>query len=315
MVEAINVNKKPFLTVFTPTYNRAHTLPMNYERLKNQSDKDFVWMIVDDGSIDNTEELVQKWISEALVSITYYKQENCGKPTATNYSIDHCNSTVWVCVDSDDYISEDTVSRIKEEYKRAIQNPNCACIIGNKYDMDTREVVGVDGGQKYAIEFPKEMTYAHHWEIEYKHHIIADKVYFFFTDILKRYRYEIVPGEKFIGEAILFEQIGTDYCFYVTHDKLYFCKYLEDGLTASYLKLHIDNPVGYKKLKCQVMIYPKPLIEKYKGAIMYVAGCKLCHDKHIILDSPRKVMTLLAYPLGLLAFKKKYSPLIGKRSQ
>lgn len=301
---------KPFLTVFTPAFNRAHTLHMNYEMLKKQRDKDFIWMIVDDGSTDNTKELVSGWISEGAIRILYHKQENKGKPSATNYSIKNSKSVLWVCIDSDDYISENAVAIIRRQYENARLNPKCACIIGNKYDMDTGNAVGVDGGTKYAIEFPKDIEYAYHWEIEYKYHIRADKVYFFFLDILKKYKYPIISDEKFIGESILFEQIGTDYQFYIIHQKLYFCKYLEDGLTASYLQLHIRNPKGYKMLKQQEMIYPKPLIEKFKSAIMYVAGCKLCHDKYIVYNSPKRIMAFLAYPFGLLAFQLKYLPLL-----
>lgn len=78
----------PYFTVFTPTYNRGYTLSRLYESLKSQGTTDFEWMIVDDGSTDNTYQLVEKWIQEEKnFSIRYLKKENGGKPRAINYGI------------------------------------------------------------------------------------------------------------------------------------------------------------------------------------------------------------------------------------
>ena len=306
---------KPFLTVFTPTYNRAYTLQLNYNALLNQNDKDFVWMIVDDGSNDNTEVLVKSWISENKIKIQYIKQINRGKPSATNLSIERAESTLWVCIDSDDYIAYNAIAIIRKEYAKAKHNSTCGAIVGAKYDMETGKPVGIDGTAKLAKEVPREQRYVHHWELEYKYRHKADKVYVFFLDKLKKYRYPILPGEKFIGESYLYEQFGTKYFFYLTYEKLYYCKYLNDGMTASYLQLHVKNPKGYKLLKEQMMQYPKPLFFKFKAAIMYVAGCKLCGDTNIIKNSPCRMMTALAYPLGILAYKKKYGAIIVQNNE
>ncbi len=295
------------LTIFTPTYNRVNLLTESYEALKKQSNKDFVWLIVDDGSSDNTEEVVQKWQKEGIVDITYLKTLNRGKPSATNTSIDMCKTELWVCLDSDDHFSENAVQNIIADYEIIKNNSKCACIVGNMYDYDGKLV----GGK----EFPKGLDYISYQDIRYKYDIQADLIRVYKTEVLKKYRYPIVEGEKFIGESYVYEQIGLEYDNYIDRNKLYYCKYREDGLTANYLYLHIYNPIGYKMLKQQMMTTPKPLWHQYRGAIMYVAACKLCRNKNVIRNSPRKVLTLFAYPLGLLAYYKKYYKLIKKCSK
>lgn len=297
----------PFLTVFTPTYNRAGTLHLNYEALQRQQDKDFVWMIVDDGSTDDTEELVASWIREKKIDIKYYKQENAGKPSATNFSIEHSDSILWVCVDSDDYLMDNAVATIRKEYQKFRENQNCVGIIGPKYNYITKEVVCGKAQKSTRGELP---CYLYYWEYVYKYKVQGDKIYIFDLKKLKSYRYPIFKGEKFIGESYLYEQIGLDYKFFITDEVLYCCNYLEGGLTSNYLKLHINSPKGYKLLKEQMMLLPKPFTDQFKGAIMYVAACKLCNDHSIIASSPRKIMTLFAYPLGVLAYNRKYAPLI-----
>lgn len=298
------------LTIFTPTYNREYTLVRLYDSLKNQTKKDFIWQIVDDGSIDNTKETVEMWKKEGIVNIQYFWQENQGKPSATNLSIDKCETELWMCVDSDDILSKDAVEIIESEYEIIKDNNQCCGIIGGKYYIGSGEAVGVDGKNKYQMEMPSDISYISYEEITYRRKIKADKNYIYKMSIFKDYRYPIIENEKFIGESFLYEQLGTNYLYYISHHKVYFCEYLEDGLTANYLNLHIQSPKGYKILKEQMMCYPKPFIDKFKGAIMYVAACYLCKDKHIISNSPRKWMTTLAYPFGVVAYYKKYYKLI-----
>ena len=102
----------PTLTIFTPTYNRAYTLHLCYESLKRQTSKDFVWLIVDDGSTDNTKEVVENWISENEVSIRYHYQDNQGMHGAHNTAYELIDTELNVCIDSDDYMPDDAVEKI-----------------------------------------------------------------------------------------------------------------------------------------------------------------------------------------------------------
>ena len=95
------------LTVFTPTYNRAHTLPRTYASLKNQDSFCFEWLIIDDGSTDNTRELVESWIAENKIPIRYHYQENQGMHGAHNTAYRLINTELNTCIDSDDYMPDD----------------------------------------------------------------------------------------------------------------------------------------------------------------------------------------------------------------
>ena len=98
------------ITVFTPTYNRAHLLSRCYDGMKAQTDKSFIWMIIDDGSADNTEEVVRGWIQENDdFQIQYYRKENGGLHTAYNEAISHIETELCVCIDSDDYMPDDAI--------------------------------------------------------------------------------------------------------------------------------------------------------------------------------------------------------------
>lgn len=284
------------LTVFTPTFNRAYILPESYNTLKAQTCKDFVWLIVDDGSSDNTEELVKNWTAEGIVSIEYYKTPNRGKPSATNLSIEKCHTPLWVCLDSDDHFGVDAVETIIGDYLRIKDEGDYGGIVGN---MFTEKGEIFDGqALPNSIEKIKDL------DIRYKYGVYSNLLHVFWTDVLKKYRYPIIQNEKFIGESYLYEKMNVLY--YIERKPLYFAKYREDGLTAGYLKLHVQNPKGYKLLKEQLMQLNIPLYHRFRGAIMYVAACILCGDKKIILKSKCRCLTMAAFPFGLAAYYKKY---------
>src|SRR5690554_5941382 len=146
-----------YITIFTPTYNRAKTLPRLYNSLKNQTNQNFEWVIVDDGSSDNTEELVSNWINEKNISITYYKQVNGGKHRAINKGLDLAKGELFFMVDSDDYLTKDSLETINT-YNNTYSNEN---IIGfafrRKYSDDV--VIGSKFPQKAFISNHIEKTY------------------------------------------------------------------------------------------------------------------------------------------------------------
>ena len=101
------------ITVFTPTYNRAYIIKNLFNSLKNQTFQNFEWIIVDDGSTDNTEEVVKEWLNESLFfKIKYHKQKNGGKHTAINKGLELASGDVFFIIDSDDYITNDALFKI-----------------------------------------------------------------------------------------------------------------------------------------------------------------------------------------------------------
>lgn len=126
------------LTVFTPTYNRADLLVRGYEALKRQTSKDFLWMIVDDGSTDNTQSVVEHWMKETTeFEIRYIKKENGGLHTGYNTAIEHCDTELMVCVDSDDYMPDGAVEKILAFWKKE-GSEKYAGIVGLDADLNHR---------------------------------------------------------------------------------------------------------------------------------------------------------------------------------
>lgn len=289
------------LTIFTPTYNRAYILPESYKALCRQTSKDFVWLIIDDGSTDNTCQLVKKWIEEKNIEIEYIRTDNRGKPAATNLSIEKCHTPLWVCLDSDDHFSDNAVEYIVRDYTIIQKDSNVGGIIGNMFNYDNT----VFENQ----ELPKDKESIRELDIRYKYGVFANLVRVYKTEILKDYRYPIIPNEKFIGESYLYEKINALYL--IERKPVYYAEYQEDGLTARYLQLHVDNPVGYKMLKKQLMELNIPLYHRFRAAIMYVAACMLCKEKKIITNSNHIPLVFMAYPFGLLAYVVKYKGISG----
>lgn len=294
------------ITIFTPTYNRADALNIAYDSLVRQKNKDFLWLIVDDGSTDNTEEIVSKWISEGKIDIKYIKTKNQGKPSATNLSIDLCDSYLWTCLDSDDYLSDNAIDVISKCYSVIKNNSECCGIVGNKFYFDG-SLVGKNRLQADKYLKYRELAYPYGF-----HDNKFDRIYIYKTEVLKSYRYPIISGEKFIGESYLHEQLDLLYLMYTTNEKLYNCEYRKDGLTSNYLRLHVKSPKSYKLLKLITMTYPKPLWHRFRGAIMYGTGCILCGDKNIIRNSPKPFMMFFAMPFSRLAYAVKYRRIVAE---
>ena len=157
------------LTVFTPTYNRAYTLHKCYESLKSQTNQDFKWLIIDDGSSDNTKELVQKWIDENNLDITYHYQENQGMHGAHNTAYELIDTELNVCIDSDDYMPEDAVEKILNYWKEHKSDDLAGLIgldayengevIGTKLPDNLKSETLFDLYQKRKVKGDKKIVY------------------------------------------------------------------------------------------------------------------------------------------------------------
>ena len=176
------------VTVFTPTYNREHTLPQLYDSLCRQTCKDFVWCIVDDGSKDNTEELVQEWVSKNQITIEYHKQSNGGKMRAHNFGVRLCKTPLFVCIDSDDYVSDTFVESVKGYYPQIKDEAGLAGIIAY------RTIKQEDGTFRVKCKFPysgKSTLTA-----LYKGGFFGDTTLVFKSEVIKQYPNTEMQGRK-----------------------------------------------------------------------------------------------------------------------
>lgn len=237
------------ITVFTPTYNRGYIIENLYKSLQKQTFTDFEWLVVDDGSIDNTEELFNRWKKEDNnFNIRYYKKENGGKHRAINYALKIIKSPYVFIVDSDDILTNDAISTINSWIE----------------EIDNEKIVAVSGLKGYNLNQPmgdinffSGNNYIDVSNLERdKLNMNFDMAEVYKTSILKKYPFPEYDGENFITEGIVWDRIAHDgYQIRWFNKIIYICDYLDDGLTKSGRKIFIDNPKGYAQYVNQNIDY------------------------------------------------------------
>lgn len=225
------------ITVFTPTYNRAKTLHRLYESLCMQKDNNFEWLIVDDGSDDCTEEIVQKWIQEHKINVRYHKKANEGKHTAINLGVELAHGKYFFICDSDDYLVDDAIQKIEYMFSTiGSQFEKYAGVSGIKVHSDG-SMIGdsfVDKEYVDCTSLDRNMN-----------NIRGDKSEVFFLSVLKQYPFPIFKGEKFLNEAVVWNRIAKDGLMIRWFNQpLIVCEYREDGLTSQKGILKYKNPKG-----------------------------------------------------------------------
>lgn len=278
-----------FLTVFTPAYNRAHTLPRTYESLCQQDCKDFLWLIVDDGSTDETAELVKTWQQrDNGFEIQYIYKENGGMHTAHNTAYENIDTELNVCIDSDDRIAMGAVKKIRDTWK-CVRDKGYAGIIALDSDF-SGEIIGKG--------FPKGMTettlggyYAGGGK--------GDKKLIYRTDVIKETPpYPVFPGEKYVGLAYKYTLIDQKYKLAVLDDIICEVEYQADGSSGTMWKQYLKNPRGFAFIRITAMQYPTSTKRLVMECIHYCSSSQIAKNKNYIKESPRKLLTILCTPLG-----------------
>ena len=221
-----------FLTIFTPTYNRAYILPKLYESLVKQSDKNFIWLIVDDGSSDHTKNIIDVFKKENKIEIQYIFQENKGKHFAVNNGLRNTKTAFFSVIDSDDFLAERAIAEMQILSEKIKEKPEVAGFTFIRFSEKTefdREKYGmkewlVSGSATYDWEFPGEMVYC------------------LKTEIHKKFLFPEFDGEKFCPESLVFRRIERQFKILFTDKVLAFGDYLPDGLMSNYYHLLIKNP-------------------------------------------------------------------------
>lgn len=225
------------ITIFTPTYNRAYTLPALYKSLCHQTYSDFEWLIVDDGSTDTTEELIQSYIAEGKLDIRYIKQSNGGKHRAINRGVAEARGTLFFIVDSDDYLTENAVERVMAHWENIPDKKMFAGVSGLKIAPNRIPVARF--GTTYDILDCSLIDY------RYKYQCQGDSAEVYRTDVLREYPFPEIPGEKFVPEALIWVRIARKYCIRYFYEPIYVCEYLPDGYTNNFKRNLQANPKGF----------------------------------------------------------------------
>src|SRR5690625_3911207 len=231
------------LTVFTPTYNRAYCLDHCYKSLKRQTCKDFIWLIVDDGSTDETGSVVKDWIKEDIVEIEYIWQNNQGMHGAHNTAYELIETKLNVCIDSDDYMPDDAVEKILSFWE-AYGSDEVSGIIG--LDANTKnEIIGT--------ELPKDLKFATLFELYHKYGVRGDKKLVYRTVLTKKYPYPLFKNERYVGLAYKYYMLDRKYDMLLMNEVICCVEYLPDGSSLNMLNQYRKNPKGFAFYRKELM--------------------------------------------------------------
>lgn len=283
------------ISIITPSYNRAYKLNDAYESLKKQSCKDFEWIIVDDGSSDNTKEIVNEFIKENKIKIIYKYKKNGGKHTAVNEGVKLSNGKYVLILDSDDTLLENAIELIKQYWNKYDDNKKIACLSFIKI-FPNNKTIGKEYNEKEIV--------SNHIDFRYNKDLLGDMCEVFKTEILKKYPFPIFKGERFLSEAIIWNTIAFDYDTAYINKPIYVADYLDDGLSKNFFKLVYKNPNG-ARLNSNMFLNKKFKLKiRLKNAILYdgysiVSKIKL---KNIIGESNNKLLSLLFLVPGYIYY-------------
>lgn len=283
------------LTIFTPTYNRAYILPDLYDSLCKEPAEDFVWLIVDDGSSDGTQALVEKWQNEGKIEIVYHKQPNGGKMRAHNKGVELCTTPLFFCIDSDDQIAEGAVKKIKETHHVLFDDESLSGIIAKKLIINRLSSNSFPGLKRSTLHGI------------YKAGFKGDTSLVFKTSVLRKFPFPEIEGEKFVTEAYVYDQIDQKYEFFVIDDFLMRCEYQEDGYTVNASGLYLKYPKGWALYFAQYYkLYANSLRDRIKYMGYYVSMCMIARLSFckMIADAPSALMCLLSIPAGIKFYNR-----------
>ncbi|MBW3517563.1 glycosyltransferase family A protein [Flavobacterium sp. NKUCC04_CG] len=280
------------ITVYTPTYNRGYCLHQLYDSLckQLQQNRDFEWLIVDDGSTDDTEHLVQKWMKIAPFKIIFYKQENEGKMAKLNFIHQIIETELCVCVDSDDYLTDNALDEIFKVWRVVKGNSQIGGLVG----LDVFK-----NGNVVGTEFPEGLSSIKFRDFE-RRGVKGDKKFIYRTSVISSYPpYPSFKGEKFPAPGYLYRLIDLDYDLWIINKPLCIVEYLEDGLSKNKFSQFKKAPNSFMFYRQERMRLATSFSERFKNAIHYVSS-GIFTKKNVFKNNKYPITTFFAVPLGVL---------------
>lgn len=287
------------ITVFTPTFNRAHILPKLYNSLLKQTNQNFEWLIVDDGSTDNSKTIIDEWIKQNRIVIKYFYQKNSGKMMAHNLGVLKSEEELFMCVDSDDYLfDENVINKIITKWE-SVDNKEKETLSG----IVAQKLIVNKGNKNIAIPNIYADTLSNLYS---KYKFDGETALIFRTKILKKHLFPHIEGEKFITENYIYEQIDQQYKFLYYPTNCFTGEYMADGYTVNWIKTVIKNPKGWKLYYLQHMKYCNSTKDLIKTVYHYISISFIDKENilNIISNSNNKILTLLLLPIGWIKSHK-----------
>lgn len=284
----------PLITVFTPTYNRKNCIYKCYQSLCNQSSFNFEWLIIDDGSRDDTQALIEQWQQEqGKFTIRYFWKDNGGLHSAYNKGIELARTELFVCIDSDDWMPNDAVKKI-ENIWRNIRDKGYVGIMG----IDCYE-----DGSCVGDKFPKGIEDMFLYEKMTRYHLNGDKKMIHRTSWLKK----VAPmptfaGEKNFNPSYMMYQLDQFGKLYITNDCFCIVDYQPDGMSSNIYKQYRNSPNSFAETRKLYLAFPNTsAMFKLRQSIHYVSSCQLAGKFYRGLqESPYLLYSIIAIIPGTL---------------
>jgi glycosyltransferase involved in cell wall biosynthesis len=261
-----------------------------YDSLVSQTSDDFLWLVIDDGSSDGTRDLVQSWIVENKIVIKYVYQQNQGMHGGHNTAYANIETELNVCIDSDDFMPPNAIADILELWQKS-KHYTLAGIIGLDAYKD---------GSIVGTKMPENTETATLSGL-YASGVKGDKKVVLRTDVVRQFEpYPLFESERFVPLGILYLAIDQRYQFLCLNKVLCVVEYLPDGSSLNIFRQYRRNPMGFRHSRIIEMRYAKNPVYIFTRAMHYVSSSLFAKKYDVLVDSPKKITTLLAIPAGLL---------------
>jgi glycosyltransferase involved in cell wall biosynthesis len=282
-------------TVFTPAYNRAGLLPRAYESLKKQTFKDFEWLIIDDGSTDNTAEVVKNWQATSPFPIRYIAKPNGGKHTAINRGAKEAQGRLFASLDSDDWYLPQTLERFLHHWNTiaASEQPKFVGVCA---------LVSRASGEVIGTRFPQDVLDSDPIDLRYKHHVEGDKNGILRTEILRQYPFPEDVG-KFISESIVWNRIAKTYQTRFVNEVLTVAEYQADGLSNTGKAVQVNNTRASLLAARELIglgnrLPLKPRVRAYANYVRHSLHQEIPFGQQVA-GAPSKALFCCCFPLGM----------------
>ncbi len=274
-------------TIFTPTYNRGQLLERLYHSLLEQNCKDFEWLIVDDGSTDNTEAVAQSFVSEKKIDIRYYKKENGGKHTAYNYALDLAQGEWFLCVDADDCLHKDALTHLV----KAIEEPDTDTGI-IAYKEDTQ-------GVRLSDAFPSNVNRCKVSDLSLRYNCSGEFSLILSRKLAAQYKFPVFPGERFVGECVVYDRVDKVCDWTLLPEVITVCEYQPDGYSSNFANLMKQNPSGFCLYFLQRIDLQPRLLQRILHAGKYWCFRWICKHSELAYQGKHNILVALSAVPGL----------------
>lgn len=287
-------------TIFIPTYNRAHTLPRAFASIEAQTCRDFDVVIVDDGSTDNTPELVKEWTQRVGFPVRYVRQQNQGKHGAFNAALEHLDGELMVMLDSDDKLTKDALDIFRRHWLAIPES-------------ERDGFCGVEGltaffdGTVAGSRFPEDVLDSDYLEIRRRYQVSGDKKNAIRSDLLKRFPYPVFPGERHVRPSLLWKRLADNYRTRYVNEVVEYIEYQPGGLSSNRFCLRMRNPMGYRYYYMEEVQNPQRAqsfgeqVTNYGNYIRYSLHSGVGIGRQLA-DVPSPWLWLLGLPRGVIKY-------------